>query len=298
MIRISIFCIGLLLSTLCYAQDTQISPDDIAECTSVEDIKAAKKEGYPYLKVSGRYYVKVGGDYKGPYRSLEFANNMRKRYMEEAQKSGVFIDNSNLGGTYNPRLIIFPFTAVGKDKNLQFQVPGDTVVSATNVMIHPEPLLFDDVQFGLITLPDKSNYFAATGNILFRENIKIPSDALIYHVGAAVLDESGNILWKTYGTVEDDKGFKCLAPVNFTTNKPFVLLLFTLGHGKIKEMLTPSKDIPTMNAEPYSYHILCSSTLEMGPNWFPPIQEMAKEEYNKLMEEETQKRIEIYKKIR
>jgi len=87
-----------------------------------------------------------------------------------------------------------------------------------------------------------------------------------------------------YGHVEKGSGFICIAPIPVTTKKSNLVLLFTLAKGDLPTLLKPSEDFPDQNTKSYAYHILCSTTLETGPNWYPPVEKETKEEVEKLLQ--------------
>ena len=91
--------------------------------------------------------------------------------------------------------------------------------------------------------------------------------------------------------------FQCFHHLNHTTLKPSFLLLFSVAKGKLEKMLKASEEIPGMDATSYDYHVLCSCALEVAPNWFRPVSdEIFKEEYEKLMKEDSEKKIDTIKK--
>ena len=182
-----------------------------------------------------------------------------------------------------------------KKKQVVFETPGGEKVPSSKVMIHAEPMVFNSISFGKIDLKKKGWYFAVTGKIDIKDNVEIDKKNLQFFAGSAVLGKGGDILWKTYGTVDNALGFKCLAPVTPSTIPTENLLIFVVAKGKIAKMQGADQGSQPADASGYDYHVLCSAILEMGQNWYPPIDETAKEEYDKMIEDITKEKIDKFK---
>jgi hypothetical protein len=288
----------VLFSFPVFSQDAPVPDDLVTHCETVADIEEAKKKGAIYIEKSGYYFVQLGGTYKGPYRSLETAKKLRDHYMQEAKKRGIITTGDKYGGTYNPRLMIDPFVRI-KDKNqMQFQVPGGNLVEPKTVMIHAEPLYFEEVSFGKLDLNQMGLYFAVTGKITRKDNVKFNPAALNLQVGASVISSNGKTLWQSYGPVNEEMEFKCISKLTHTTVQPEFLLLFTIGEGKVHHLLTGQETSQPKDTTSYQYHILCSAAMETGADWYPPIEEATEEEYNKMMERMTDAKMDRIKQMR
>ena len=125
--------------------------------------------------------------------------------------------------------------------------------------------------------------------------MEIDKKNLQFFVGAAVIGKGGDVLWKTYGAVDNDLGFKCIAPIPPSTIPTENILLFSLAKGKIAKMQGGDPTAVAIDASGYEYHVLCSAIIEMGKDWFPPIDEAATAEYNKIMEDMTKQKIDKLK---
>ncbi|MGC9326715.1 MAG: hypothetical protein ACP5I1_03700 [Candidatus Hinthialibacter sp.] len=298
-----------------FAQNKPVlTPDDVTHCETLDDVEQAKKDGVIFFEFRNTFWVLVGSGYKGPFRYLSSAQKIYNQYKldnmnKPASQSPAAAKKPSSKQTptsfYNPELIVFPFMEYGPNNQIQFSVPNDQVVAASQVMIHPEPLEFDNISFGMIDLalfaqkitaspavqadspPDskkpQDKYFTVTGHITAREKVIMPTAPLDYWVGASVVGGEGSILWRNYGKVADDHTFKCISLMPETSAQPEFLLLFILAKGKLDVNIRPKPEFPVMNASPYDYHILGSSNFEMGPNWLPPIQEAAKKEYQEIL---------------
>ncbi len=313
--------------------EKEIIPGDVLHCETLEDINRAKENGVEFIEFRNSFWVKVGEDYKGPFRYLRSAQKILNQYKLEAMKKPASAAVQGATGVrsdepfYNPQLILFPFVEYLPNRRVAFSIPGGQMVEASQVMIHPEPLEFDNIAFGMIDLamfaktppvsskdstqavplapqalprtslsPPLEKYFAVTGNVSVRETVTMPTAPLVYWVGAAVVGKDGSVLWRQYGALEADRSFTCLGRMPETSIVPEYLLIFSLGKGKLEYNIRPFPQFPKLDALPYDYHIFCSSTLEMGPNWFPPLQAATKEEYDKLMEQIYRQRIDDLKK--
>jgi hypothetical protein len=268
--------------------------DNVVHCQTLEDIEQAKKKGAIYIEKSGYYFVRLGSEYKGPYRQLDTAKKLYLDFQQKASMQGLI---ANEKGVYNPRLIIDPFVREDQDKKILFTIPGGESVPAAKVMIHPEPLEFEELTFGKINLKAKGDYFAVTGHITIPDTIPFTAADFTVHVGATVIGKAGAVLWQNYGPVEKNLDFKNIAPLTATTTPPEHLLLFTIAKGKLPKMLSNQKGIQPINAVPYDYHVLCSAILEIDATWFPPIEEMAKEEYDRMMKEFTDDKMKKIKRL-
>ncbi|MDP8243686.1 MAG: hypothetical protein P9L94_06365 [Candidatus Hinthialibacter antarcticus] len=282
----------------------------VTECKSLQELQAAKQRGAVLLKTGERYFVRIGPDYKGPYASLKTAVDLRRDYEKRAREAGVILPSATAPAEpneayFNPATMMFPFVEAQPGKGIFLLVPNGKLTSAPSVMIHPEPLLYDEIVFGALdmtppqlrpqTAPDqpapphqRKIFFAVTGRVASKATIDFPTASLTLSVGAAVVASDGEVIWKQYGAVEDDMSFRILTPMPQTQRVPQYLLLFTVGEGKLERTLRPSERYPSIDAAPYEYHILCSAALEMGDNWFPPLMEATREEYKTLMEKEKQ----------
>ncbi len=317
----------------------EIVPSDVVRCQTLEDVNRAKGNGAIFIEFRNNFWVKVGSDYKGPFRTLLSAQKIYNQRKLENSKNPPKTTPSKTSSSmprsatpavqqgspyYNPQLILFPFVEYKPDRRILLSIPGGQTVEASQVMIHPEPLEFENITFGMIdlslftkspqspsvaespiststpSLPDNSNqpvgkYFAVTGRIAARETIAMPTAPLTYWVGAAVIGKDESVLWRQYGEVDNTLSFKCIGRMPETRIESEYLLLFTLAKGKLDFNIRPLPQFPELNAKPYSYHVLCSSTLEMGPNWFPPLQAATKAEYDKMMESMYREKIEKFK---
>ncbi|MBN2326090.1 MAG: hypothetical protein JXR73_02975 [Candidatus Omnitrophica bacterium] len=303
------------ISAAPFAQnETVLTPDDVVHCETLADVEKAKSDGVIFFEFRNTFWVLVGSNYKGPFRYLSSAQKIYNQYKldainKPAPKSPAAAktppSNQKPTSFYNPELIVFPFIEYGPDNRIGFSVPNNLVVAASHVMIHPEPLEFDNISFGMIDLnlfakklfaspgmqanspPDpkklQDKYFTVTGSFTARENVIMPTAPLDYWVGAAVVGAEGSILWRNYGQVEKDQTFKCISLIPETNIQPEFLLLFILAKGKLDVNIRPKPEFPVMDASPYDYHILGSSNFEMGPNWLPPIQAAAKQEYQEML---------------
>lgn len=296
--KIFIICFILFSSctAICQSQTAE-NEEGVTVCKTQEDIKKAKARGDLFLKIgseySARYFVRVGMEYKGPFRSLKSAKKVLELYQKEAKESGTNLDNY-MGSdvVHNPSLLVFPFVEVSPQKELLFSVPGGMVVNASKIMIHPEPFLFEEVNFGRIYLGKRGYFFAATGKMVSRAVVDPPTSALKLWIGAAVIGAEGKVLWRNYGEVSNDLSFKNIERLKTSNEKPEFVIVFMLAEGKMKEMLRPMASIPDMDASPYEYHILASAALEIGPNWFPPVEPTVQSEYQKALKDYEKKHLE------
>ncbi len=287
----------------------------VTKCKTLEDVYKAKKADVVFFEFKERFFVKIGSEYKGPFRYLSSAKKLLNQQTIDAAKSQNAIQRnpaapgkSSASGkdavVYNPQLILFPFIDYTADKKMLFSIPGGQTVAASHVMIHPEPLEFENVSYGVIDMalfkqnaPNKlqqpvqpvrpntpqGKYFVVTGELKAREGVKMPTAALQYSIGAAVVGKDGVLLWRQYGSLEKDRTFKCVGRLPSSRIKPEFLLLFSLAKGKLEKNIRPMANFPELNAKPFDYHVLCSSTLQVGANWFPPLEAATKEEYQKMM---------------
>lgn len=295
------------------AQDAVENPYPVTECKSVAEVQQARQRGAILIKTGERYFVRIGTEYKGPYASLETAVNERKAYEQKAQDAGIILprpsEDSGMGEVYhNPEAILFPFVDVDPQLGMTLALPDGSTARAVEVMIHPEPFLFDAISFGRIRLEpprppmapgvqrptpapaQQKNYFAVTGSLAAKPAIRQATQGLSFSVGAAVIAGDGEILWRQYGSTGDDLSFKIVAPIQPTRRVPVFLLVFSLAQGRINQTLRTSERYPVEDTSGYDYHVLCSAALEMGPNWFPPLDEAIREEFNALKREEQAER--------
>ncbi len=281
-------------------EDAAEEKAEITQCETLEEVKAAQNRGDRYIEFKNRYYVRVGLDYHGPYRSFKTAENLLKQYEKKAEEEGISLDHY-LGKDVllNPQLMIYPFMEVVDEETIRFEVPKGDKVNSTKVMLHPEPFLFENVKFGKIRFPE-DEYFAVTGKIVSRSVVPLATDEVKLSVGAAVVNKEGDVLWKQYGdTNEASLEFKCIAPIENNNNPPELLLIFSIADGKIDKMLKPFDSIPDMDVDQYDYHVLNSAALEMANNWFPPLKEDLKAEYEKELNKYQQERMsEMKEKMR
>ncbi len=282
-----------------YLHAAEINERDVVQCQNEQEVKEAKAKGLTYFKVGNYYYVRIGSEYKGPFRKFEQAKKLRKDFEVKAKKAGVDLSvfqDETPGAILNPRLVTFPFIDYHPESTMLFHVPGDKVVEASKVMIHPEPLYYENIVFGPILLKDSNPYFAVTGSITPRQNVQFSDEGLSLWVGAAVISEDGSILWKDYGEMDEELGFKCIQAVDSSTSVPNFLLLFTIAKGNLPTALTTVKDAEPFDTSAYDYHILCSAMLEVAPNWCTPIDEAIKEEYKKIKQDEVKEEMKGLKK--
>ncbi|RJP21084.1 MAG: hypothetical protein C4527_23955 [Candidatus Omnitrophota bacterium] len=297
-----ICCLALIAMSIPQVVIAQESEDEILQCRSEQEVKDAKASGVVYFKVGRYFYVRIGSEYKGPFRTFEQAKTLRNEFELKAKQAGIDLavfQAETPGAIFNPRLITFPFVEFEAGTKMRFIAPDGQIVDATRVMIHPEPLLFDDVSFGPIALKEKGNYFALTGVVAARKNVRFATGDLSLWIGAAVISDNGGVLWRDYGEVDETMGFTCVEEIDPTPAIPHFLLFFTVAKGKIPSMLTTVKDADPIDTSSFDYHILCSALLETGPNWFPPMKEAFEEEYEKLVDEEresTKEKLERLKK--
>ncbi len=279
-----VFLFGLPFSSA----EKEEQSEDIIKCRTEQEVKEAKAKGVTYLQVGRYFYVRIGSEYKGPFRRFETAKKLRTDFEEKVRQAGIDLDvfqAETPGAIFNPRLITFPFVDLVKEKGVFFQAPEGLVVEATHVMIHPEPLYFEDMSFGPIMLK-KNRYFAVTGSITARKTIDFATKSLSLWVGAAVINEDGEVLWRQYGQVDDDFEFKCLKELDLTPKIPRFLLFFTVAKGTIPTALMTVQAAEPVDTSSFDYHILCSAMLEMAENWFPPFKQAVEEEYNQLLDQE------------
>ena len=285
------------------AQERQAATDEVVSCQTLEEVNKAKAADAVYIEFKGRYWIRVGESYKGSYKTLETAKRVKRRYEGKGTSSKSAKDRP----FYHPKLILFPFVDESSERGRFLTLPDGQKIASSKVMIHPEPLMFDEVSFGPIDLnrvaqtiakkrvkdgtdPDVSlsgnlkTYFAVTGKIVARTTIVLATDSLDYWVGAAVVGVDGTALVKTYGIVGKDLGFRCLVEIPFSTITPHSLLLFTLAKGQLDTMLCPLENVPPQDVSSYEYHVLSSMLLEIGPDWFPPLEKATKEEMLKILE--------------
>jgi len=306
--------INILAQTL-----SQAAAKEVTKCRTIEDVYKAKKADVVFFEFKERFFVKIGSEYKGPFRYLVSAKKLlNQQTIDSAKKQNAIQKNTETSGksnpsqspqgkdsaVYNPQLILFPFVEYTADNKMLFSIPGGQTIAASHVMIHPEPLEFENVSYGVIDLElftknapkklkqqaqpirpgaPKGKYFVVTGQLTARPGVKMPTATLEYSVGAAVVGKNGALLWRQYGSVEKDRTFKCVGRLPSSRIKPEFLLLFSLAKGKLEKNIRPLAKFPELDAKPYDYHVLCSSNLEVGANWFPPLEAATKEEYQKLM---------------
>lgn len=300
-----------------------ITEQDVVHCETLEDTKSAIQNGAEIYEYNGRYWVKVENTYKGSFPTFQSARKIWIHYNgskspsiqanpPKSATSTIQPTTAAAGGAFhNPELVLFPFLSV-ENKTLLFMLPSNQKIEPSKVFIHPEPLIIEEVSFGIIDpnliyetlkqtdkirqqigveppvvspvakMPDPQ--FAITGTLVAREGIALATSSLTYWIGAAVIGKDGNVLWSKYGSVEPDMSFKCIDNSKTTTIEPELLLLFVLAKGHLEKNLRPSDIFPVFDASSYEYHILGSATLEMGPNWYPPVGKTIQEEYKKLLE--------------
>lgn len=273
------------------AQDRPNPEDyDIATCKTLEDVNKAKAAGREFINLNGSYMFKYGDEYKGLYPSLRRAIDERTKL--GVPSSGGEEERVYRGKTYfNPLSIIYPFTVLGEDKkSMRFEVPDGEVVDSSKVMLHVEPYSFANISFGLVNMRQHGFHFAVTGEFHAEDVVKEATGHLEYSVGTAVVSKEGDVLWKQYGIVDQNQGFRSIKKVESPPSPPEYLLVFLLAKGKLNKQLSRFEDAPQLDAKPYVYHVLSSSALEIADNWYPPIDDITKEEYLKLYKQEQQKR--------
>ncbi|HOL95471.1 MAG TPA: hypothetical protein PLH79_14060 [bacterium] len=157
---------GLVFVTmdLALAQSTE----NVVRCQSLEDVKKARESGALFFEFRGRYWVKVGADYKGSFKDLETARKVLRQYGEQlpaselapsatqavpatpsASSPGQAPEASGLVYFY-PELVLYPFVQLTPKGTQQLLIPGGEPVETTQVMIHPEPFQFSEISFGVI----------------------------------------------------------------------------------------------------------------------------------------------------
>ena len=196
-------CISVFFAYSSQAQE--VNPKDlVVVCKTQAEVKEARARGEVYIQVGKSYFVNIGGDYQGPFREFDSVVKLREQYVKNAKEAGIIFsspDGSSSKSYHNPSLMMFPFIDLTKDKTFLFSAPADEIVETTRIMVHAEPLVFDEIAFGPVNLRERGYYFAVTGKILARESVDFPTDELKISVGASVLSENGTILWKGYGSV-------------------------------------------------------------------------------------------------
>lgn len=285
---------------------------DVVHCETVDEITQARQNGAIYIETGGRYFVRIGNDYEGPFVRLATAVELRRRF-EANRSSGAVIQQGTAAaansGIINPELMLFPFIEPSPEGVTLMRLPGDEVVPASKVMLHPQPYAFDSVSFGVIDLnpqrlqalrqgtapqrnpaaaPSKP-YFAISGLLAPDENIEPLPVEMPRWVGAAVVGNDGVVLWNQFGEVNENNRFRVIAPRPETRLLPQFLLIFALAEGELATNLRPDERFPQIDASGYTHHVLAASALEMGPNWFPPLEKTTREEYQKLLKQERQK---------
>lgn len=310
--RLFALLIGTLIVLPLFAaenQDLKNAEALVVKCKNEIELRQAMDAGAIFVQTNrGSYFVKTPDKYAGPFRDLATAVKVRRQYNLDIPASGQKpgASSGSSGFVYNPQLMMFPFIETPPKAPMGLNLPSGEIVPASQVMIHPNPFGFDDVAFAPIDIysslrslatirknkaPDPNQlpqdrrddkYYAVTGRISLKETVKDPTPALEYWVGASIVDAEGKVLWLTYGPVESNYEFKCTKQFNPGNGKPQSLLLFILGKGKLKQMLTPDADISSMDATAYTYHVLGSIALEVGPDWFPPVQKAAEQEYRDM----------------
>lgn len=262
---------------------------DITKCKTLEEVNAAKAAGKEMIEIRGSYMFKTSNGYSPLYPSLRRALDERHKLgMSSNTASSSPQPTSNM--VFNPLSIIYPFTEIAEDQTVKFEIEDGSKIESSKVMLHAEPYSFDEITFGPLNFRQKGLYFAVTGHFVAEAAVKDPTAQLEYHVGSAVVSKEGDVLWKHYGKVDKTQGFHSLAQVENTTNEPQYLLVFLLAKGKLDKQLARIENFPVIDAKPFDYHVLSSIALDISPNWFPPLDEIAKEEYLKLYREEQQKR--------
>jgi len=304
-----------ITTTTVFAQDTEPGQSEleilesyVVHCEDIEDMKAAQRQGVIVFEYKGRYFVNTGQKYES-VKDLETALRLRKQkdLPLPSGKQTRADKQSGAGTSYNPQLMVFPFTSVNEDKQMMFELPEGESIPTAEVMIHPGPYVFESVSYAPIDLyesiknfaatgaPDAPSpesmpaelrnikHFAVTGEIAPQPNIENNAGALQYWVGAAVVNARGDVLWKHYGDVEANLGFKVVRTINNPKTMPAMLLMFTLAKGQLEEMLRPIAGIEPMDASGFQYHILGSVAIEVSDNWYPPMEEGTREEYERIM---------------
>lgn len=281
----------ILFTTSVNAQNKPNPADyDIAKCKTLEEVNAAKESGREFIEIRGSYMAKIGEKkYTVLYPSLRRAIEEKNKYLPVTSSS----DNETAvytGNTYfNPLSIIYPFTEIQDGKTLQFEIMDEVKVPSSSVMLHAEPYSFDEITFGPLNFKQKGFYFAITGHFLAEATVKDSTEGLEYFVGASVVSKTGDVIWKHYGVTDNEQGFRCLAVVENPRVEPEFLLVFLLAKGKLEKQLSRFENFTGSDASPYEYHVLSSVALEIAPNWLPPLDKIAQEEYLKLYREEQQK---------
>lgn len=291
-IRLFLLALLFLQTQTAFVQDAPNPADyDITKCQTLDEVNAAKAAEKELIEIRGSYMFKTRDGYSPLYPSL-------RRALEEREKLGISsskpADQPQKAGNvvYNPLTIIYPFTGIAEDKLVKFEIEDGSKIESSKVMLHAEPYSFDEITFGPLNFRQKGFYFAVTGHFLAEETVKDATGQLEYHVGAAVVSKTGDVLWKQYGKVNHEQGFHALAAVENPAGEPQFLLVFLLAKGKLEKQLARVDPFPVFDAKPFDYHVLASIALDVAPNWFPPMDEIAKEEYLKLYREEQQKQAE------
>ncbi|MBZ0258432.1 hypothetical protein K8I31_20360, partial [bacterium] len=257
--RYLIFFFAAFLTIL--SSNAQESEYPITECKSVQDVQAARQRGAVLIRTGERYFVRIGSDYKGPYASLETAVGLRRDYEKRAKDAGVILPSATAPteenmAYFDPVTMMFPFIEARPKQGAFMLTPDGKYTPAPSVMIHPEPLLFDEIVFGSLdltppqlrpkmvpgapgrpavapTLPPNQRklFFAVTGRVAAKSNVQLPTDALTFSVGAAVVAGDGTVIWKQYGAVDETMNFRIVTPMPQTARVPQYLMLFTVAKG-------------------------------------------------------------------
>ncbi len=288
--------------------DLKVIESYVVHCKDIAAMRQAQQQGVLIFEYKGRYFVNLGEKYEG-VNTLEKAVWLRQQKgLPLPSEKQTQAEMESTGAFYNPQLMLFPFTDLSPQKEMLFTLPGSKQIPTSKIMIHPSPFVYNEVKFAPIDLskslqklkamgknvPNSQNLpddlqnqkqFAVTGKIAPQPSIQLDHNQLTYWVGASVIDGEGNTIWKSYGDVQADLGFKIIQLIPQTSQKPQFLLLFTLAKGTIQEMLRPKASLPEMDASGFEYHILNSIALEIGQDWFPPIDKATDEEYQKMMKE-------------
>lgn len=302
-----------------FANESQKPTDPrIVHCQTVQEVTEARRNGAIFIETAGRYFVRIDGDYRGPFANFDTARTLREEYEEAVRQRGGIVETGPTGSgevVANPELMLFPFVELSAEKGVLFTLPSGEVAPASRVMIHPEPFSLEQVSFGRIHLDPRSiqrgqrslwgsdaeiatidadseprDFFAVTGSVRPKNGIEFDLKEHNAWVGAAVVGQDGVVLWRNYGEVDERLTFSNMRPMQANRISPQFLLIFLISEGALDKNLRPNPNFPELDASPYDYHVLCSAALEVAPNWFPPVDEAIQAEYEKLMREAQQRR--------
>jgi len=146
-----------------------VSPDGVVHCRSLEEVRKARESGALLFEFKGRYWVKVGTDYKGSFKDLQTAKKVLQQYggnqlpapgpvspatpqvpAAPAGQSAGKVQGATALVYFYPELVLYPFIQLTPEGTQLLRIPGDELVDTAKVMIHPEPFVFSEISFGVI----------------------------------------------------------------------------------------------------------------------------------------------------